>query len=146
MMYPPFASLLDDLFTGDASMIRKGNSFNALIRTHHVTSRKKVARVKKAAHKKLDYLLIRSGGSPGLMYAEGDEEEVINWVSFVQGLRYKDYQCIRKPSIIQSETSPAPPHSSSLDVEEGDSVATFASKMAERGLLPWWRRAMGYAD
>lgn len=57
--------------------------FNALIRTHHVTSRKKVGKVKKAAQHELRYLLIRSGGSPGLMYAEGEEGALREWVGEV---------------------------------------------------------------
>jgi len=57
--------------------------FNALIRTHHVTSRKKVGKVKKAAQHELRYLLIRSGGSPGLMYAEGEEGALREWVAGV---------------------------------------------------------------
>jgi len=57
--------------------------YNALIRTHHVTSRKKVGKVKKMAVHELRYLLIRSGGSPGLMYAEGSEESLKDWISGV---------------------------------------------------------------
>jgi hypothetical protein len=57
--------------------------YNALIRTHHVTSRKKVGKVKKMAHHELRYLLIRSGGSPGLMYAEGDETSLKEWIAGV---------------------------------------------------------------
>ena len=57
--------------------------YNALIRTHHVTSRKKVGKVKKAAHHELRYLLIRSGGSPGLMYAEGSEDSLKGWIANV---------------------------------------------------------------
>lgn len=57
--------------------------YNALIRTHHVTSRKKVGKVKKMAVHELRYLLIRSGGSPGLMYAEGSEESLKGWIAGV---------------------------------------------------------------
>lgn len=64
--------------TGTANVL-----YNALIRTHHVTSRKKVGKVKKMAHHELKYLLIRSGGSPGLMYAEGDEESLQGWIAGV---------------------------------------------------------------
>ena len=58
--------------------------YNALIRTHHITSRKKVA-VLKAAAKKLDvYALLRYGGSPGMMYVEGEEDGVRKWVEIVK--------------------------------------------------------------
>lgn len=58
--------------------------FHALIRTHHITSRKKVAHLRKAA-KELDvYALLRSGGCPGIMYCKGDEEGVKSWVGTVQ--------------------------------------------------------------
>lgn len=57
--------------------------WNALIRTHHVTSRKKVSKLKKEAKEEASYVLIRSGGSPGLMYVEGDEQGVKEWVDAV---------------------------------------------------------------
>jgi len=56
--------------------------WNAFIRTHHVTSRKKVGKLKKAADRD-EYVLIRSGGCPGLMYVEGDEDFVKEWTSQV---------------------------------------------------------------
>lgn len=58
--------------------------FNALIRTHHITSRKKVAILKKAASNHECYVLLRSGGSPGIMYVEGSERGVEQWVATVQ--------------------------------------------------------------
>ena len=58
--------------------------FNALIRTHHITSRKKVAVLKKAASTHGCRVLLRSGGSPGIMYVEGSENGVEQWVAAVQ--------------------------------------------------------------
>lgn len=58
--------------------------FHALIRTHHITSRKKVAHLRKAAGKLGCYALLRSGGCPGIMYCKGSEEEVKEWVKTVQ--------------------------------------------------------------
>lgn len=58
--------------------------FNALIRTHHITSKKKVSRLKKAAATHDCYVLLRSGGCPGIMYCEGDETGVKEWVAVVQ--------------------------------------------------------------
>jgi hypothetical protein len=57
---------------------------NALIRTHHITSRKKVAKLKQAATFHDVFVLLRSGGPPGVMYVEGQKEGVEHWVSDVQ--------------------------------------------------------------
>jgi hypothetical protein len=61
---------------------------NALIRTHHITSRKKVAKLKQAATFHDVFVLLRSGGPPGVMYVEGKEHGVNQWVSDVQVSRY----------------------------------------------------------
>ena len=58
--------------------------FNALIRTHHITSRRKVAKLKQAASAHDVFVLLRSGGPPGVMYAEGQESGVTEWVNVVQ--------------------------------------------------------------
>ncbi|KAI3317035.1 hypothetical protein HD806DRAFT_527412 [Xylariaceae sp. AK1471] len=117
--------------------------FTALIRTHHITSRKKLQRVKKAASQNaLPFVLIRSGGSPGIMYAEGTEVEVNAWVSFVRSLRYKDFQC-RKPAannvLVPSQTTRG-------NFEEVTSVTEFGYRMEQRGLTSWWKLAMGYSS
>lgn len=57
---------------------------NALIRTHHITSRKKVAKLKQAATFHDVFVLLRYGGAPGVMYVEGKEDGVNRWVSDVQ--------------------------------------------------------------
>lgn len=57
--------------------------WNALIRTHHITSRKKVAKLKQASSNYDVYALIRYGGAPGVMYVEGAERGVTDWVDFV---------------------------------------------------------------
>lgn len=31
-------------------------------------------------------------------------------------------------------------------LEEVDSVKQFGAKMEEKGVLPWWRKAMGYTS
>lgn len=54
--------------------------YHALIRTHHITSRKKVATLKAAAKRHGCFALLRSGGSPGIMYVRGDEVSVKKWV------------------------------------------------------------------
>jgi hypothetical protein len=57
--------------------------YHALIRTHHITSRKKVSNLKAAAKKHSCFALLRSGGTPGIMYVRGDEENVMEWVGIV---------------------------------------------------------------
>lgn len=57
--------------------------FNALIRTHHITSRKKVTKLKQAADATQVFALLRSGGCPGIMYVEGEEKGVRHWVDMV---------------------------------------------------------------
>ncbi|KAF4438684.1 hypothetical protein FACUT_4709 [Fusarium acutatum] len=81
-------------------MSRTPSLFNCLIRTHHITSRKKLSRVRRAAQQlNVDWLYVRSGGSPGIMFAEGrDEAGLTEWVSTVQALRYKDFKCVAKPA------------------------------------------------
>ncbi|KAF2968039.1 hypothetical protein GQX73_g5549 [Xylaria multiplex] len=117
--------------------------YTALIRTHHITSRKKLQRVKKAASQHaLPFVLIRSGGAPGIMYAEGAEADVNAWVSFVRGLRYKDFQCPRKPA----ENKVLVPDQATSSFEEVTSVAEFSYRMENRGLASWWKSAMGYSS
>ncbi|CAJ2511193.1 Uu.00g068180.m01.CDS01 [Anthostomella pinea] len=124
-------------------MSRPANLFTALIRTHHITSRKKIQRVKKAAsHHALPFVLIRSGGSPGIMYAESaDEAGVSGWVAAVQGLRYKDFQCAQKPAASDVNV---PPQASDSGFVEVTSVAEFGERMQQRGLGSWWKSGMGY--
>ena len=57
--------------------------WNALIRTHHITSRKKVAKLKQAASAQDVFVLLRSGSPPGIMYVEGHEQGVVEWVDAV---------------------------------------------------------------
>ncbi len=117
--------------------------FNAIIRTHHITSRKKIHRLKKAAADyDVDFVLIRSGGSPGIMYAESRHEPAVSsWVAAVRALRYKDYLCIYKPSgrnVVET--------SDVKGFQETGSVAAFADVMEQKGLLGWWQEGMGYVQ
>lgn len=57
--------------------------FNALIRTHHISSRKKVASLSQAAKKHRVYALLHIG-APGIMYVEGDQDGVTSWVGEVK--------------------------------------------------------------
>ncbi|KAK3115444.1 hypothetical protein LTR53_005196 [Teratosphaeriaceae sp. CCFEE 6253] len=131
-----------------------GPLWNALIRTHHITSRKKVTKLKQAASAQAVFALLMSGSSPGIMYTEGSGTGVENWVGVVQKLdsrkklRYKDYQLASRPAPIMLENSVDIPrdvsHGSGL--HETDSVKDFGQQMASRGVYAWWRRGMGYTS
>ncbi|KAK0947745.1 hypothetical protein LTR29_001002 [Friedmanniomyces endolithicus] len=58
--------------------------WNALIRTHHITSRKKVTKLKQAAATNAVFVLLQTGSSPGIMFVEGPEIGVEAWVATVQ--------------------------------------------------------------
>ncbi|KAK3986306.1 hypothetical protein QBC44DRAFT_141283 [Cladorrhinum sp. PSN332] len=116
--------------------------FHALIRTHHITSRKKVAHLRKVAKEFECYALLRSGGCPGIMYCKGSEDGVKNWVATVQRLRYKDFQLASKPALIEPAAGQMQEQTGLFEVED---VNNFAAAMEQRGIAVWWRKAMGFA-
>ncbi|KAI6828026.1 hypothetical protein KC332_g6811 [Hortaea werneckii] len=122
-------------------------AWNALIRTHHITSRKKVAKLKQAASAQDVFVLLRSGSPPGIMYVEGERRGTEEWVSTVQKLRYKDYQLAARPAEVEREGDRAKIQEEGLNGEglhETESVKDFAQQMHDRGVFEWWRKAMGY--
>ncbi|KAL5614917.1 uncharacterized protein BROUX77_000754 [Berkeleyomyces rouxiae] len=126
--------------------------FNAFIRTHHITSHKKVQRLRHAAQVlQVDFILLRFGGAPGLMYVESQNEQAVaEWVSVVHGLRYKDFRCLCKPAPIQPSGNIQQDYAAKADerLENGfhevESVAEFGKQIDFRGLRQWWQKAMGY--
>ena len=117
--------------------------YAALIRTHHITSRKKVATLKATAKEVGCAVLLRSVATPGVMYVESrNKEKVRKWVDTVHGLRYKDYQLVSPTSIVPGRAIAAA--GDSFDFEEVGTVKDFGAKMQEKGILDWWRKAMGY--
>jgi hypothetical protein len=121
--------------------------YNALIRTHHITSRKKVAALKRAADTHQCFVLLRSSGCPGIMYVEGrDQARVESWVGEVRKLRYKDFQLVTRPGVLVHEvTDQLPPKEHDAGLSEVESVKEFGSCMEKRGVWMWWRKGMGYA-
>jgi hypothetical protein len=117
--------------------------YHALIRTHHITSRKKVARLKAAAKQLQCYALIRSGGIPGVMYVRGDQHKVQQWVDSVHELRYKDFQLAAPVSAI-TETGTQAESTKTGILEEVETVKEMAKKMEAIGIQHWWRTAMGF--
>ena len=146
--------------------------YNALIRTHHITSRKKVSALKRAADTHHCFILIRYGGVPGIMYVEGQErKDVESWVGVVKGLRYKDFQLVARPGPLETEEGNNDENSSKrkiktgkvmntggtagnsypeqlkeakVGLEEVETVKDFGGLMAQKRIWRWWRRGMGY--
>lgn len=119
--------------------------YNALIRTHHITSRKKVAKLRQAAANYDIYALLRYGGCPGIMYCQGTEAGVKDWVSAVQRLRYKDYQLVKKPAAKEIEhDEPQEQIATYGKLEEVESVKDYGVIMHQLGVRTWWRKGMGY--
>ncbi|OJD33028.1 uncharacterized protein BKCO1_3400023 [Diplodia corticola] len=118
--------------------------YNALIRTHHITSRKKVANLKKAADNHGVYALLCSGGCPGIMYAEGSANGVKEWVSSVNRLRYKDYQLAVRPAPITPENDASGIRDVQVGLFEVGTVKEFGAIMQQRSVWSWWRKGMGY--
>ncbi|KAK5164611.1 uncharacterized protein LTR77_009817 [Saxophila tyrrhenica] len=119
--------------------------WNALIRTHHITSRKKIAKLKQAATSYAVAVLLHSGSPPGIMYVEGSKTGVEEWVGNVNRLRYKDYQLAARPAVVEREGGVGDVDAVGSGVEETESVKEFGARMQRRGVFGWWRRAMGYA-
>jgi hypothetical protein len=59
-------------------------AYHALIRTHHITSKKKIAALRQAARSNACYVMLKTGSPPGVMYCEGNETGVKDWVACVQ--------------------------------------------------------------
>lgn len=147
--------------------------YNALIRTHHITSRKKIAHLRKAfsatQNPGLRLVLLRVGASPGMMYAEGvgdgdaADAGVAGWVAAVQALRYKDFQMAARVGDAEERglavscdddggrpTTGRKPRAAGVGDEllmgfkEVATVVEFAGAMRARGLERWWKLAMGY--
>jgi len=117
--------------------------YHALIRTHHITSRKKVARLKSAAKELQCYAMLRSGGIPGVMYVRGNQAQVQKWVDCVHDLRYKDYQLAAAVQAIAG-TEGQDENAKAGMLEEVETVKQMGAKMEARGIQKWWRTAMGF--
>lgn len=117
--------------------------YHALIRTHHITSRKKVAALKAGAKKLKCYVLLRSGGVPGLMYIESDSESnAEGWVKLCHSLRYKDWHLIAPVSLANRNALASGAEKGAL--REVDTVSKFAAEMRTKELSQWFRIAMGH--
>ena len=121
--------------------------YHALIRTHHITSRKKVAALKAAAKKYECAVLLRSGGVPGIFYVQCRQADHIKtWIGTVHDLRYKDYQLVAPPELVPESAPIKDAKNDAVDYDfvELETVKELGAKMEEKGVLDWWRKAMGY--
>lgn len=114
--------------------------FATLIRTHHVTSHKKLLYLKRAsAQFEIPYVVVRYGGSPGLMYGESPDERALNsWIRAVQDLKFKDYQCVYKPELKLVNDAPGPGGS----YHKTNSVSEFGKIMERAGLGDWFKHGL----
>jgi hypothetical protein len=55
-----------------------------LIKTHHMTSRKKITVITKAAKRLSCSIVLKTGAPPGIMLAEGEETEAGDWLEVVR--------------------------------------------------------------
>jgi hypothetical protein len=116
--------------------------YNALIRTHHITSRKKVASLKAAAKKLQVYALLRSGGVPGVMVVQGESEESVQrWVDAVHELRYKDYELALPVSPYRNQATWLGERGI---LEEVSTVKEMGARIKDEELKTWWRQGMGF--
>ena len=60
--------------------------YRALIKTHHMTSRKKIIAIAKAAKKHNCAVYLKTGDSPGMMIGEcdGEEQDLKEWIRSVK--------------------------------------------------------------
>lgn len=85
MVFARFSSTSSSHSNGPSPSPSSDAPWHALIRTHHITSRKKIARLRHAASEHGVFAMLRSGGAPGIMYVVGKERESVEgWVASVQ--------------------------------------------------------------
>lgn len=122
-----------------------------------MTSRRKITAIRDASLALSVNSILRTGGFPGVMYACGRQEDVLDWVKMVKNLRYKDFHLAVKPEVIQGglrskvggyveerakeAAMRGEGRGSILELSE---VNDFKEIMKERGLLEWWMIGMGY--
>lgn len=79
-----------------------------------------------------------------MMYCQGSEPGVRDWIADVQRLRYKDFQLVKKPAEKQVEGQPGNVRVPYGKLEEKDTVKEFGALMEDFGIWNWWRIGMGY--
>ncbi|TGO65720.1 hypothetical protein BCON_0001g00340 [Botryotinia convoluta] len=121
-------------------MLLVQNLARILIKTHHMTSVKKIEKITKSA-KKLDCaVLLKTGRPPGVMLAEGETEKAEQWLDVVKNLRYKNFELMKKEEVDGRR----------LDVPAGkvkqlESLKDYGIEVGkDEELRKWWRLHMGF--
>ncbi|KAL8811110.1 MAG: hypothetical protein Q9223_000883 [Gallowayella weberi] len=119
--------------------------FRALIKTHHMTSRRKIKALTKSAKHNSVSVILKTGKPPGVMIAEAASEDAVkHWVKSVQRLRYKDYRLLRLEAVTQglkqAQLSRTPGN-----VQEISSMKDLSAYLSECEMLTWWTEHMGFA-
>ncbi|EPE35272.1 hypothetical protein GLAREA_10969 [Glarea lozoyensis ATCC 20868] len=113
-----------------------------LIKTHHMTSRKKIGVITRAAKTHDCSVLLKVGAPPGIMLCEGEENGVKEWENVVRKLRYKDMRLVKRESIEKMSLGPLGVETG--DVQEIEEIKDFAKLLeGDEGLYQWWRVGMG---
>ena len=119
----------------------------ALIRTHHMTSRKKIQTLTKAAKTLNCAVVVKTGRPPGIMIveaandSESEAQKVVeSWVGVVRRLRYKDYQLLRMELVEKGDLGLEVGH-----VREFGDMKDLGKYLEECGIWQWWREHMGFA-
>ena len=121
--------------------------YRALIKTHHMTSRKKIQSLTRAAKTLHCAVVIKTGRPPGVMIVEAvnDSESeaqkaVESWVGVIKRLRYKDHQLLRMESLAKGNLG-----LEAGRVREFEEMKEFGKYLEECGMWQWWREHMGFA-
>ncbi|PBP25601.1 hypothetical protein BUE80_DR003451 [Diplocarpon rosae] len=112
-----------------------------LIRTHHMTSRKKILTITKAAKRFSCAVLLKTGGPPGVMLAEGEGEGAGEWLEVVRKLRYKDYHLLKREQVTTRGMAIDP--GSVVELTSMKDLGAFLE--GRKDVHAWWRLHMGYA-
>ena len=115
--------------------------YRALIKTHHMTSRKKIQSLTRAAKGYNCAVVIKTGRPPGVMLAEStNRNDIEAWVQTVRRLRYKDYSLMKMESVGQGQLKVEMGH-----VQEFQELKDFGRYLEECSIWQWWREHMGFA-
>ncbi|KAL8678976.1 MAG: hypothetical protein Q9186_004697 [Xanthomendoza sp. 1 TL-2023] len=120
--------------------------FRALIKTHHMTSRRKIQALTKSAKHNSISVILKTGKPPGVMIAEAANEHAVKaWVDSVKRLRYKDYRLLRLEAVTQGGLGQARLPLTPGNVQELSSMKDLSAYLSGCEMLTWWTEHMGFA-
>ncbi|KAL9025858.1 MAG: hypothetical protein Q9180_007580, partial [Flavoplaca navasiana] len=144
--------------------------YRALIKTHHMTSQKKIQAITKSAKQHSCSVFLKTGKPPGVMIAEGTEDAVKQWVEGVkvgstrssipfskrinfytrsvraqtqmkQRLRYKDYRLLRLEAVTMGQLATTRGY-----VTEFGAMKDLSAHLEECEVWEWWAEHMGFTN